>query len=63
MTRHGMGMGLRMRGGGLLRLLLVVCSGRAWATQLGGGQALTCGQDRYRQIQEVTGSQGYRCDR
>ncbi len=52
MTRHGMGMGLRMRGGGLLRLLLVVsCVGRAWATQLGGGQALTCGQDRYRQIQ------------
>ena len=52
MTRHGTGMGLRMRGGGLLRLLLlVVCTGRAWATQLGGGQALTCGQDRYRQIQ------------
>ncbi len=54
MTRHGMG----MRGGGLLRLLLVVaCTGRAWATQLGGGQALTCGQDRYREDTGVTGQE------
>jgi len=58
MTRHGIGMGLRMRGGGLLRLLLVVaCTGRAWATQLGGGQALTCGQDRYREDTGVTGQE------